>query len=53
MYVRCIGLAAAAMAASTSPLSIRVRGADGLARSAFSMSFKSGNVGVGFQLTFS
>jgi len=34
-------------------LSIRVRGVDGLARSAVSTSFRSGSVGVGFQLTLS
>ena len=37
------------MAASTSPLSIRVRGVEGLARSAVSTSPRSGSVGVGFQ----
>ena len=39
------------MAASTSPLSISVRGVDGLARSAVCESPRSGSAGAGFQLT--
>ena len=46
-----MGLAADARAASTSPWFFRSRGCDGLARSAVSRSFRSGKVGVGFQLT--
>src|SRR5579872_4957624 len=48
-----MGLAACFSAASTSPLSIRVRGVEGLARSAVSIDFKLGSVGLFFHLTLS